>query len=93
LNVSLEGSDLRAQIQTDKRYAGFVQRATEREVLGLAMPVASLEDILQGKIWAVQDPERRSSKRQKDLADIARIIEAYPHLRQQVPQEVLALLL
>jgi hypothetical protein len=93
LNVSLEGSDLRAQIQTDPRYASFVQRATEREVLGLMMPVACLEDVLQGKIWAVQDPERRGSKRQKDLADIARILEAYPHLRQQVPEEVLALLL
>ena len=93
LNVTLEGSDLRAQIQTDPRYASFVQRATEREVLGLMMPVANLEDVLQGKIWAVQDPERRGSKRQKDLADIARILEAYPHVRQQVPEEVLALLL
>ena len=93
LNVSLEGSDLRVQIQTDPRYANFVQRATEREVLGLVMPVASLEDVMQSKIWTVQDPERHRSKRQKDLADIARIIEAYPSIRQQVPEEVLALLL
>ena len=90
LNASLAGSDLRVQIQTDERYAPFVERAVRREVLGLELPVASLEDVLQGKIWAVQDPQRRGSKRQKDLADIARILEQFPALRAQVPQEVRA---
>ena len=88
LNVSLAGSDLRVQIQTDERYARFVENASKREVLGLEFPVASLENVLQGKIWAAQDPERRGSKRQKDLADIARILEKYPELRVQVPQEI-----
>jgi len=41
------------------------------------------------KIWAVLDPTRRFSKRQKDLADIARLLEVYPGLRAQVPEEVL----
>ncbi len=90
LNVSLAGSDLRVQIQTDPRYVDFVDHAVEREVLGLRLPVASLEDVLRGKIWAVQDPTRRASKRQKDLADIARLLEAYPYLRSQVPEQVLA---
>lgn len=57
------------------------------------MPVAALEDVLQGKIWAVSDPQRRGSKRQKDLADIARLIEQYPHLKEQVPPEILDKLL
>lgn len=43
----------------------------------------------EGHIWAVLDPIRRSSKRQKDLADIARLLEVYPDLRVQVPEEVL----
>jgi hypothetical protein len=90
LNVSLAGSDLRVQIQTDERYAQFVERAAWREVLGLKIPVASLEDVLQGKIWAAQDSQRRGSKRQKDLADIARILEKYPTLRVKVPQEIRA---
>jgi hypothetical protein len=51
--------------------------------------VAALEDVLQGKLWAVQDRQRRPSKRQKDMADIARIIEVHPELRDRVPQEVL----
>ncbi|MFO3797400.1 MAG: nucleotidyl transferase AbiEii/AbiGii toxin family protein, partial [Anaerolineales bacterium] len=62
----------------------------ETEVLGMKLPVARLEDVLQGKIWAALDPERRGSKRQKDLADIARLIEHYPHLRDRVPPEILA---
>jgi predicted nucleotidyltransferase len=90
LNVAMSGSDLRVQIQTDERYSSFVEQAVVRTVLGLELPVASLEDVLQGKIWAALDPERRGSKRQKDLADIARILEKYPDLRIQVPREIRA---
>ncbi len=93
LNLSQPGSQLRAQIQTDPRYASFVDGAAEREVLGLRLPVARLEDILAGKVWAVEDASRRTSKRQKDLADIARILEFRPDLRERVPQSVLARLL
>lgn len=64
LNISLPGSDLRVQIQTDERYQPFVGRANEAEVLGLKMPVASLEDVLQGKSG------RRSTR--KDVAASAR---------------------
>lgn len=93
LNISAAGSDLRVQLQTDPRYGTFVERASARSVLGLLLPVASLEDVLQGKVWAAQDTGRRPSKRQKDLADISRLLEAYPELRERVPAEVLARLL
>ncbi len=93
LNVSSPNSKLRLQIQTDPRYGAFVGRARIREVMDLRLPVAAPEDLLQGKIWAVQDEDRRLSKRQKDLADIVRLIEAYPQLRQRVPRDVLALLI
>jgi hypothetical protein len=93
VNVSETGSDLRVQLQTDPRYADFVSRAKPRSVLGVTLPVASLEDILQGKVWAVLDSTRRPSKRQKDLADISRLLEAYPELRARVPEEVLARIL
>ncbi len=89
LNVSLAGSDLRVQIQLDPRYDAFVGRASFREVLGVRLPVAALEDVLQGKIWAAEDESRRPSKRQKDLADIARILERDPQLRSRVPAAVL----
>ncbi|ABU58621.1 nucleotidyl transferase AbiEii/AbiGii toxin family protein [Roseiflexus castenholzii] len=90
LNIALPHSDLRIQIQTDERYRSFIDRAVVSNVLGVDLPVASLEDVLRGKIWATLDPERSRSKRQKDLADIARLIEAYPHLSANVPEEILA---
>jgi hypothetical protein len=93
LNVSLPDSDLRVQIQTDARYAEFVSRAEPREVLGVTLPVAALRDVLQGKIWAAQDSERRPSKQAKDRLDILRLIERYPELRDRVPADLLARLL
>ena len=90
MSVSARGSDLRLQLQTDPRYESFLARASVRDVLGIKLPVASLEDVFQGKIWAALDSTRRPSKRQKDLADIVRLIEAYPPMRQKVPDEILA---
>jgi hypothetical protein len=90
LNVAEPGSQLRVQIQTDPRYFDFPTHASQRDVLGLRLPVATVEDVLRGKIWAAQDPERRASKRRKDLLDIERLVENHPRLRSQVPAEVLA---
>ena len=85
INLSMPGSKLRVQIQTDPRYLSFLDRASQREVLELSLPVASPEDVLQGKIWAAMDPARRASKRQEDLADISRLLEAFPGLRHKAP--------
>ncbi len=52
------------------------------------MKVAIIEDVLQGKIWAYSDEQRRKSKRQKDLSDIIRLIETYPHLVEQLPDAI-----
>jgi hypothetical protein len=93
LNLAKPGSDLRVQVQTDPRYAPFVDRAARAIVLGVELPVARIEDVLQGKVWAAVDPQRRASKRQKDLADIARILESRPQLRATVPGEILARLI
>ena len=93
LNVTIPGSDIRVQIQTDERYGSFVERSSIRPVLGMELPVAGVEDVLQGKVWAAMDSERRGSKRQKDLADIARLLENYPQYRSRVPQEILKRLL
>jgi len=93
LNVSAAGSDLRIQIQTDPRYAEFVERAASREVLGLELPVARVEDVLLENVWAAEYATRRGSKRQKDLADIARLLERFPDLRELVPASILQRLL
>lgn len=88
INLSILGSDLRIQIQTDPRYQGFLSRAVKRDVLGYRMTVAALEDVLQGKIWAYSDEQRRKSKRQKDLADITRLVETHPALKEKLPPEI-----
>src|SRR4051794_37375871 len=61
LNVASPGSQLRVQIQTDPRYFDFVERASGREVLGVPLPVAAIQDLLQGKIWAAGDASRPPS--------------------------------
>ena len=89
LNLAHEESDFRIQLQTDDRYQEFIPRATTREVMGYKMNVAALEDVLRGKIWAVSHETPRKSKRQKDLADIARLVESFPELKGRLPSGLL----
>ncbi|MBI5207807.1 MAG: nucleotidyl transferase AbiEii/AbiGii toxin family protein [Candidatus Firestonebacteria bacterium] len=93
LNLSNPKTDLRIQIQTDVRYQSFIPRSLPKEVMGYKMKVASIEDVLQGKIWAYCDNERRKSKRQKDLADIFRLIENFPDLKILLPETIKNLLI
>jgi hypothetical protein len=88
VNLSTDKSDLRIQLQTDSRYQDFISRAATHTVLGYTMKVAGVEDVLQGKVWAYSDNRRRKSKRQKDLADIVRLIEVYPSLEKQLPASI-----
>lgn len=89
VNLTSSQSDLRIQIQTDTRYQEFLSRSSSKEVLGYKMNVASIEDTLQGKVWAYLDKKRRMSKRQKDLTDIIRLMEAYPLVRSRIPARIL----
>jgi len=68
------------QLSTEEFYRGYPSRAVPANVHGILMRVASLEDTLRGKIKAWSEPARRQSKRIKDLADIARLVEAHPRL-------------
>lgn len=88
INLEHPDSDLRIQLQTDQRYQAFIQHSSDKDVLGYPMKVAALEDVLQGKTWACLDRERRPSKRQKDLADIFRLAEAFPRLKKLLPAEL-----
>ncbi len=88
INLSSGKSALRIQIQTDERYQEFIERAEWKTVLDYKMSVARIEDVLRGKVWAYQDEIRRQSKRQKDLADIMRIIESYPELKTTLPESI-----
>ncbi len=88
-SINLTGqSAVSVQISTEAVYAGFPERSQPADVHGILMRVASLQDTLQGKLLAWQDKSRRPSKRQKDLMDITRLVEAHPELMAQLPAEV-----
>ncbi|MDQ5845646.1 MAG: hypothetical protein M3539_10185 [Acidobacteriota bacterium] len=88
LNAKMTGSDLRIQLTLDPRYQDFIRDTTTRDVLGQQVPVASLANVVRGKIWAWSDAGRRLSKRKKDELDLIRISEAYPEFREQMPAEI-----
>jgi len=88
LNAKMPGSELRIQFSLDPRYQKFVTDAEQREVLSERVPVASLSNIVRGKIWAWSDHKRRPTKRKKDELDLMRILEAYPETRGMMPPEI-----
>lgn len=85
---SKAGSKLQIHFMQDERYQPFLTRAKLREVLDQIVPVADLKDIVQGKIWAWRDEERRLTKRKKDELDLIRIAETYPELRRLIPKQI-----
>jgi hypothetical protein len=81
-------SKLIVQFTTDARYQEFLTNVTQEEVLGVIIPVASVENIIRSKVWAWQDMTRRLSKRKKDELDLIRIAEAHPKLHGLIPAEI-----
>jgi len=88
LNATMPGSDLRIQFSLDPRYQEFVRDTETKEVLGEQVPVASLANVVRGKLWAWTDDNRRPTKRKKDELDLMRILETYPELRRMMPNEI-----
>ncbi|HKZ79283.1 MAG TPA: hypothetical protein VJ124_13360 [Pyrinomonadaceae bacterium] len=88
LNVNRPGSDLRIQLSLDPRYQEFLKDTNSREVLGCEVPVATLRNVIRGKIWAWSDPQRRPTKRKKDELDLMRILETYAETREWMPEEI-----
>jgi len=81
-------SKVSIQLSTEEIYLDFPARSVPADVHGILLRVASLEDTLSGKILAWRDVSRRQSKRIKDFADIARLVESYPILWDRLPKEL-----
>src|SRR5439155_24053787 len=88
MNAQRPGSKLNVQFTTDPRYQEFLANLTQQEVLGVLIPVASVENVVRGKVWAWQDNQRRPTKRKKDELDLMRIAEAHPELRELIPAQI-----
>ena len=88
LIATMKGSQLRMQFSLDPRYQEFLTETKRMNVLNEEVQVASLGNVTLGKIWAWSDQTRRPTKRKKDELDLMRILEAYPDLRDMMPQEI-----
>ena len=85
LGQAAHGDALALQSRQD-----FLGETRIGEVLGQQVPVASLANVIRGKIWAWSDESRRPIKRKKDELDLMRILEAYPEMRSVMPKEIRA---
>jgi len=90
-SVNFKGeSKVSLQLSSEEVYLGFPERSVAADVHGILLRVACLEDTLTGKILAWRDASRRQSKRIKDFADIARLVESHPKLWAGLPEELKA---
>jgi len=88
-SINFKGhSAVSIQLSTEDFYRDFPSRAVAADVNGILLRVACLEDTFKGKIKAWSEPGRRQSKRLKDLTDIVRMVEAHPHLRDMLTDEL-----
>lgn len=86
-SINFEGqSAISLQLSTEDFYKDYSSKAVAADVHGILMRVASLADTFKGKIKAWSTKERRQSKRIKDLADIARLVETHAELWQLLPE-------
>ena len=84
-NVYEPDSGLQVQLQLRPELAEVLTRAERREVLGLSLPVAAPPDLVDAKVAAATEPRRRTSKRAKEILDLARLVMAYPELAERIP--------
>ncbi|RKY26540.1 MAG: hypothetical protein DRP83_04055 [Planctomycetota bacterium] len=88
-SVNFKGhSAVSIQLSAEDFYRDYPSRAVPADAHGILMRVASLGDTLRGKIKAWSEPNRRQSRRLKDLADIACLVESPPELWQNLPGEL-----
>jgi hypothetical protein len=88
-SINFKGkSRVSIQLSTEDFYREFPSRAVPADVHGILLRVASLEDTLSGKVKAWSAPERRQSKRIKDLGDISRLVESHPQLWGLLPSQL-----
>jgi hypothetical protein len=88
INVYDPNSRLQVQIQRRPEMAALLENASIQEVLGLRMPVASPQDLVDAKVAAAIEETRRPSKRGKDIGDLARLVTRFPALLQRIPAQL-----
>jgi len=88
INLYPKDSDLRIRFQTDEDLQSVIPGAQVKDVIGYKLPAADIRDLFAAKLKAAQAPDRRPSKREKDYADLLRLIEVKDELKELLPDEI-----
>jgi hypothetical protein len=86
--VTAEDSGLMLVIERDPRFGAFVARSVACELLERYLPVAGAEDLLRSRLWRWPEPDRSPVERAKLVYDVARLVEAFPHFEDLVPDDL-----
>ena len=68
------------QFSADRLMSDSVDRAVVVKAGDLSFPLVTMEDLILLKLAAAEEPRRRESKRQHDVADVTRLLEEHPEL-------------
>lgn len=69
--------------------SAFPDRNHSAVFLGVEVPVAVLEDLVQGTMWALQDGSRRTSSWLNDRADLLLIGKSHPLIIPLIPTQLM----
>jgi hypothetical protein len=80
------------QFSDDPFFRGAIQRAGEIRLEDQPLRIIQTIDLVRSKLASASEPQRRRSKRLRDLADIDELMEAEPALRAELTDRERALL-
>lgn len=66
------------QFSDDAAFADSIRRAGSVDLPGTRLRVIGVADLVRSKMRAAGEPQRRASKRLRDLADIQELLEEHP---------------
>jgi hypothetical protein len=79
----------RTPVQFSAEDVGIADAVARAQVIdvdaGLRLRVATASDLVILKLAAAEEPRRRSSKRQQDLADVTKLVEEHPEVSKALP--------
>lgn len=79
----------RTPVQFSAEDVGIADAVARAQVIdvdaGLRLRVATAPDLVILKLAAAEEPRRRSSKRQQDLADVTKLVEEHPEVSKALP--------
>jgi hypothetical protein len=80
------------QFSDDPSFAEAIHRATPVALGEVSLRVIAVEDLLRAKLRAAAEPQRRPSKKLRDLADVQELLEEHAGLEAELTDAERALL-